>query len=293
MNILIITTAASQNLIELFRNQERNVVTVMTPEQLRNSGVPSSCDLIVIYVLASNTTYSGDIINLVETTAVPVILGYINYATNGLGATGNSALTMLGLATNAADPNGLNGNLVFKEHEIFTKNNLVLNSTFNAYGTSEYISTINGSSSLPSGAEILTQTSTNVYSSVFYPKNMLTLDQKRLKADIVFMGFLSPRTALTEIAKNVVLSTVEFLSVKPYRIKGSVKSSSQVPLQRSVYLLDQITMNLKAKTISDPTGEYEFLIRDNSPCVIICTPNTITNNAQIRYNIIPEERDDL
>ena len=68
---------------------------------------------------------------------------------------------------------------------------------------------------------------------------------------------------------------------------------SEGPLQRNIFVLDQAKMELLEKGRSASDGLYTIHLRDPSPVVVVCTPESTDKNALISYNITPILREDI
>ena len=52
----------------------------------------------------------------------------------------------------------------------------------------------------------------------------------------------------------IFINTLDFLSVKKYKIGGSVTTLTKEPLQRNIFVLDQATMELITSSRSEENG---------------------------------------
>lgn len=288
MKILLITDSSYNNLIPVLNPNGLNTIEVRTTNQV-NSGNYSPFDIIVITNITNGTTLSTTFISLVNSTKAPVLIGYVNYNGSGVGVSANNALGMLGLASSCSDPGGRNYCTVTDDnHPIMKDNVLPTGTVFLAYGSTHYMTTVS-SNNLVANAQVLC-TSAGDPTAVFFPKGITTLSNVRLESEVIFLGFLNEGPSLSEISKRLVQSSLEYLFIKPYQVAGKVTDSNQQPLQRVLYVMEQDVMSPLSKVTSDINGNYKFLLKENTPVSIICTPLNTNNNAQIRHNIIPELR---
>ena len=291
LNIALVSSADESKIEPILRDNDTNIVYKLTPTQLLSSvNQDLKIDVIVFTRIDNSTTLSQDLITYLNRRKIPVIVGYINYSSSGVGSASSN---MLGLANSVSDPNGLNVSSVSSNSPILTTNTgLILGNTFSAYAGGEYMSTTSNSSILQS-AEILTNHNVSTITAAYFKKGVVTLSNSTLEMDVIFLGFLSSRPVLTSVVITIVKNALEFLSVKKYKIGGSVTTLTKEPLQRNIFVLDQSTMELITSSRSEENGLYTIHLRDNSPVTVICTPENTDKNALISYNITPVLREDL
>ena len=282
------------NLESVLINNNTNIVYKLTVDQLLlTDNEELLLDVIVFTRIDNNTANSQNLITYLNRRKIPVIIGYVNYSSSGTGASSSNMLGVLGLATSVLDPSGLNSLSVFSNNPILTDNTgLIPGNTFSAYITPDYMSIVTNSNILQS-AVILTNSSTGNHSAAYFKKGVNTLSNTVLQMDVIFLGFLSSRVKLTTTATTIIKNALEFLTVKKYKIGGSVTTLTKEPLQRNIFVLDQSTMELLTSSKSDENGLYTIHLRDDNPVTVICTPEDANKNALISYNITPVLREDL
>ena len=111
--------------------------------------------------------------------------------------------------------------------------------------------------------------------------------------DVIFLGFLSSRTTHTPNGLSIIRNAIEYLAVKKYKVSGSVTTLTKDPLERNIFVLDQAKMELLEKGRLASDGLYTIHLRDPSPVVVVCTPESTDKNALISYNITPILREDI
>lgn len=287
--IILLLTDGPSNLVQVLLEQDgANIVITRTTPSLVTEPVPSY-DLLVIYNIANSTSASPYVINLMAERKTPVLIGYINYSNSGLGLSANNALGMLYLADAVSDDSSRNTMYVSTSHEIFDGTNLSAGSTFSAYVGSEYITSI-GISNLKTYCHVILTKDSSAsgrISSVYFPKGTVT-PADTLEFDVIYLGFLSNRIESSHFTKVIVKNVLKFLSVYPYIVSGYVYTSSKVGLVRKLFILEQKTGNLLRTVTSDISGYYSTRVRTPDPVIVICTPDSPSKNAQVKYNIIPE-----
>lgn len=294
LNIALVSSSDEAKLESVLRNNDTNIVYKFTVVQLLAAvNEDLKLDVIVFTRLDNSTTNSQNLITYLNRRKIPIIVGYINYSSSGIGANSSNMLGMLGLSNSVSDPNGLNSCYVYSNNPLLTTNtSLVAGNTFNAYTGGEYMTTTSNSSILQS-AEILTNNNSTTVTSAYFKKGIITFSNTTLEMDVIFLGFLSSRATLTTVATTIVKNVLEFLSIKKYKIGGSVTTLTKEPLQRNIFVLDQATMELITSSRSEENGLYTIHLRDNNPVTVICTPENTDKNALISYNITPVLREDL
>lgn len=294
LNIALVSSMNEDNLESVLINNNTNIVYKLTVDQLLlTDNEELLLDVIVFTRIDNNTANSQNLITYLNRRKIPVIIGYVNYSSSGTGASSSNMLGVLGLATSVLDPSGLNSLSVFSNNPILTDNTgLIPGNTFSAYITPDYMSIVTNSNILQS-AVILTNSSTGNHSAAYFKKGVNTLSNTVLQMDVIFLGFLSSRVKLTTTATTIIKNALEFLTVKKYKIGGSVTTLTKEPLQRNIFVLDQSTMELLTSSKSDENGLYTIHLRDDNPVTVICTPEDANKNALISYNITPVLREDL
>lgn len=294
LNIALVSSMDEDNLESVLIDNDTNIVYKLTVDQLLSTAKEELLlDVIVFTRLANNTANFQNLITYLNRRKIPVIIGYINYSDSGIGSSSSNMLGMLGLANSVLDPSSLNSLSVISNNPILTDDTgLIPGNTFSAYITPEYMSIVTNSNILQS-AVILTNPSTGNHSAAYFKKGVKTLSNTRLQMDVIFLGFLSSRVILTTTATTIIKNALYFLTVKKYKIGGSVTTLTKEPLQRNIFVLDQSTMELLTSSKSDENGLYTIHLRDDSPVTVICTPEDANKNALISYNITPVLREDL
>lgn len=293
-NIALVSSSDETNLYNTLQDSGANLVYKLTEQQLLSSvNSELKLDLIVFTRLNNNTTYAADLITYLNNRRIPIIVGYVNYASSGLGSLSANMLGMLGLSNSVADPSGKNITSVFTDHPIISnRTGLTVGNTFTPYNGSEYMTTTLMSNIVQS-AVVLTLIGTTEITSAYFKRGINTLLNDTLKMDVIFLGFLSSRTTHTPNGLSIIRNAIEYLAVKKYKVSGSVTTLTKDPLERNIFVLDQAKMELLEKGRSASDGLYTIHLRDPSPVVVVCTPESTDKNALISYNITPILREDI
>lgn len=290
MNILLISDGSLPHLVTILQDLGKNVVQLRTTQQIMSNTYEKTFNVIVISTINNNTVFASSFITLVNTYKVPVLIAYVNYVGTGLGYSSNNALGMLGLSSSCKDASGISSSTITNNHKIFEDNLLFLGNSFAAYSPGTYMTAIT-ESLLARDSIILCKYSAGNATGVLFPKGITTLNSTRLESEVIFLGFTYQN--VTPVAQMIIRSALNYLHIKPYKVSGRVVDSNQNPIKRTMYVIEQSNFYPLDKVDTDEDGNYQFFLKDASPVTLICTPFNSNNNAQIRYNVIPELRNDL
>lgn len=292
MRILLITDSSGTNVKASLAFNGENEVIQKNSTQFTNEPYPTDIDVVVVVTISTSSLMASRFIEYVRITNTPALLGYLNYAGSGVGLNANNAWGMLGLCSSSGDPNGLNSVNVLTDHEVFFDSNLNTGSVFLAYGTSEYMTTA-ATQSYTTGAIHLGSASNGAPCFTYFPKGITTQNTTLLPVDVFTMGFLTDRVAMSLVAKDILKNTLEFLITKDFAVKGKVQDSQKNPLERNITVFDQETLKILGQTTSNSLGEFQIDLRRDTPVVVLVAPLNVNNNAQVRYNVIPQIKDQL
>lgn len=293
MKILLVTDSGGTNIKALLAMDGTNDVIQKSSVNFMNEPNMTGIDLLVVVTITASSQIANKLIEYIKITKTPALLGYINYGGANVGVSSNNAWGMLGLCSGPIDPSGLNIVSVIEDHDIFFDNNIKKGESFSTYASSsDYMSTAPLSTYTP-GAIHLTSVSSGHITCSYYPRGIITLSSLELPVEVFTMGWLTDRVVATATAKSIIKSAMEFLITKAYAVKGKVQNTNKEGLERKVTVFDQETLRILGQTTSNTLGEFQVDLRRETPVVILVEPFNVNNNAQVRYNVIPQIKDQL